>query len=156
MNSPQYNLVRTGDGLEVDLAQVPHGLAPKLFEPVCQAAGQIAVAHKQRREPPFGHKGVVEGQHDGLLVHDMERVAEFSGIANSGEVSNFGPMASKELDEDRRSLIGEPEDDTVFKLALPGVSSDTSQERKPRGHGLVDRREVTAFHVGEDPGGGRR
>ena len=54
-------LVGTRDRLEVDLAQIPHGLAPKLFESVCQAAGQIAIAHQQRREPTFGNKGMVEG-----------------------------------------------------------------------------------------------
>ena len=48
------------DRVEADLAQIPHGFAPQLFEPVCKAAGQIAVAHKQRCEPTLGNKGVVE------------------------------------------------------------------------------------------------
>jgi hypothetical protein len=114
--------------VEADLAQVSHGFVPQLFEPFCEAAGQIAVTDEQGREPAVRDKGMVEGQDDGFFVDDMKGVAELSGIAHSGEVSNLGPMAPKKFDEERRALIREPKDDTVINLLLGGVPRDAAQQ----------------------------
>ncbi len=70
--------------IEIDFLQIAHGLAPQLLEAVGKIAREFGVANQERREPPPGDKGMIERQHDDLLVHDVERVAELARVAHAG------------------------------------------------------------------------
>src|SRR6266702_4046987 len=142
--------------IEIDFLKVAHRLAPQLLEAVGEIARKFGVANQERREPPPGDEGMIERQHDDLLVHDVERVAELARVAHAGEVADLGPAIAQELDEPLRVLVGKTEDDLVAYFFLGGVARDSLQDREPAGGGGLDGLEIAALHVRQKalPGGG--
>src|SRR5712692_6910942 len=142
--------------IEIDFLQIAHRLAPQLLEALGEIARKLGVANQERREPPPGDEGMIERQHDDLLVHDVERVAELARVAHAGEVADLGPVIAQKVDEPLRVLVGKTENDLVAYSLLGGVARDSLQDREPAGGGVLDGLEIAALHVGKNalPRGG--
>jgi hypothetical protein len=83
--------------IDGNLAQAAHRFAPQLVESLGQALGQLPIAQQQRRESPVFDKGMIERQHHRVLVDDVKRVAQFSGVANTGDMTQILAMAFEEI-----------------------------------------------------------
>src|SRR5262245_30087678 len=99
---------------------------------------------------------MVERQHHGVIVDDVERVAQLSGIPDAGHLPQVMAMRLQKLDELSRALVGKPEHDAVLDAMFGRVLGDASQNRKSALDGGVDSHEIAGFQVRQNPLAGRR
>ena len=72
LSNPRSSLVSSW--VNLDFAEILHGLAPEFLESFRQTIREFAISDKQRRESTFLDERMVQGQHHGLIVHDVKRV----------------------------------------------------------------------------------
>ena len=78
--------------MEVDFSKIPHGFGPELFKAVGQPVCEFLVPDKNGSKSPFRDKGMAEAEDDGVIIDDVERIAKFSRVPDSGHVFQVNPV----------------------------------------------------------------
>ena len=104
--------------VDLDLAKTLHRLAPELVKPFGEAVRKLAIPNEQRRESAFLDEWMVERQHHGVVVDDVKRMAQLSGVPDASHLPEVMAMRLQELHELTRALVGKAEDDSVLHAML--------------------------------------
>src|SRR5882672_7949253 len=133
--------------INLDLAEVLHRLPPEFVKPFRKAVRELAIPDQQRRKPALSDEGMVQRQHDGLVVDHMERMPELSGVAHARHLSQVMAMHPEEFHQLTRALIREAEHHPMLDPMFRRILGDTPEDREPAFDGGVDGHEITGFHV---------
>src|SRR6266849_8086719 len=100
---------------------------------------------------------MIEREHDRIVINDVKRVPEFTGVADGGQVSNVRLVLFQEFDESWRRLVREAKDDLVRELLVGRIAGDAPQNGEASVDRLVDRLKVALLHIRDDSvlGGGK-
>jgi len=68
--------------VEIDFSEVSHGFGPELLEAIDELLCQIFVSHQKRSKTLLRDEGMVQTQYNCVVIHDMEWMAQLSGITD--------------------------------------------------------------------------
>ena len=83
----------------MDLSQVFHGFGPQTLETARQLLSQSPIADQKGCEASVGYERVVERQNDEIIIHDMERMTDLTGISDARHMFQVSPILLNKADE---------------------------------------------------------
>jgi hypothetical protein len=93
------------NGIDFDLAKAAHRLPPQFVEPGGEALGELAITHEERCETTVLHEWMVQRHDHGIVLDDVEGMAQFAGIADARHVTKIDAVALEKAYERPRGLI---------------------------------------------------
>src|SRR5215510_1138225 len=100
---------------------------------------------------------MIKAQDYDFVVDDVERMAEFTGVSDSGHLFQMPLIPLQKTYQFRSGMIGEPKYYSMIDLSLGCVSGDPPQNREAAGGHLFNSSQVAVFEVRPDsfPRGGK-
>jgi len=95
----QARLLRWPPWVELDLSQVFHGFAPQALETLCQLLSKSFITDQKGCESSFGYERVVQRQNDEIIVDDMERMTDLTGISDARHMFQVSPILLNKADK---------------------------------------------------------
>ena len=94
---------------------------------------------------------MVEAEDDKVIVDDVERMPNLSGISDSRNVLEMRPVFAQKSYESWSCLVPESEDYSLVHVPLGRIAGDSPKDRKSAGRHLLDRAEIALFQIRPDP-----
>src|SRR5262245_49541669 len=95
--------------IDLNLAKPLHGIPPEFVKSFRETIRKFAIPNEQRRESPFLDERMIERQHHGVVVDDVERVAQLARVPDAGHLPKVMTMRLQELHELPGAPVGKPE-----------------------------------------------
>ena len=94
---------------------------------------------------------MVEAEDDKVIVDDVKRMPDLSGISDSRNVLQLRPVFAQKSHQSWSRLVPESEDYSLVHVSLGRIAGDSPKDRKSAGRHLLDRVQVALFQIRPDP-----
>src|SRR6516225_4099260 len=94
---------------------------------------------------------MVEAEDDDVIVDDVKRMPNLSGITDSRNVFQMSAVFTEKSDQSRGRLVSKTEDHSLVHVPFRRITGDSPKDRKSVGRHLFDRAKVALFQVRPDP-----
>jgi len=143
--------------VEIDFSEVLHGFGPELLEAIDELLCQIFVSHQKRSKTLLRDEGMVQTQDNRVVIHDMERMAQLSGITDPGHLFQMSPVLAEKSHQLWSCLISETKYDALVQVSFGGISRDAPENRKAAACDLFNCAQIAVLKVRQDSSlGGRQ
>ena len=93
---------------------------------------------------------MVKAEDDDVIVDDVKRMPNLSGISDSGNVFQISAMFAEKGDQSRSGLVSETEDHSLVHAPFRRIVGDSPKDRKSTGRHLLNCAKVALFQVRPD------